>query len=1177
MLKQYVSVGLAIAGLVVAVGVAMPKAANGQGPSGSHALVVREVKHVRTGRLRDMKQIPPPKGVQEEIPVRHPVPAHARPKAGTFQDPALQQTAGPLVSTTSGIGFPGVGVGFEGTTGDSYAPPDTNGAAGATQYVQWVNVSFAVFNKSTGAVEEGPVSGKTLWQGLGNSNACYVNNSGDPVAQYDKAAQRWVMMQPVFVSPYYLCVAVSQTSDATGSYNLYQFPIPGSGFPDYPKLGVWTDGYYVTFNDFGTNGGSYQGGYACAMDRASMLAGNSATMQCFNSGYPSLLPSDLDGDSGAPGSTLAPPSGSPDYFIDFSSTNSLNLWKFHVDWSNSANTTFTGPTVIPVDTFSEACGGGTCVPQPSGGGKLDSLGDRLMYRFAYRNFGTYESLVVSQSVDTGSGNTGVRWYEIRSPGSNPKVYQQGTYAPDSNYRWMPSIAEDEKGDIALGFSESSTGIFPEIVYTGRLVGDQLGTMESEATIQNGGGAQKSSLTRWGDYSSMSVDPSNDCTFWYTTEYLQNTGTFNWSTRIASFSFPGCDSPATPNFSLSSTPTSQPVTQGSNTSFTITATSTNSYSGSVTLSVTSTLPQGMTVELPSSPVSVPNGGTVDATMTVTTTAQTPVGNYQLTVSGTDGTNINTVQVSVVVQGPPNFSISASPTPQTLSGLYVEYTIDVTPVNGYTGNVTLGVSSSLPSGVTANFLTNPVGITGTGTGTSTLKLSLDASAPAGTYNLTLRGTDSTNNLTNTTQFTLVIPKADFSLTSLGSQTVAPGNSATYTFSLNTTDYYSGSVTVTLTAPSPMPTGMTPNFSPSNVNVQSTVDSYSISMTLSTTTSTPQGTYGLTVTANDGTTTHTTTGSIVVQATPSSDFKLSASPLTAAAAPGSSTSYTVTVAGSGSGPYNGTVSLSVSGVPRRTSSSFSATSITGSGSANLTVSPNRKTSLGTYTLTITGTSGSLSHSVQVTFVVGTLSNPDFSLSSSPTSQTVAPGSTASYSIAVTGSGNFTNSVDLTENGLPTGATPTFTPVTVTGGSGSSALDVSTSSSLATGTYMFTVTGKSASGSPVHSLSLTLVVQQAGSNGNFSISISPANQSVGPKSSASYTVTVTALNGFTGTVSLSLSGLPNRTSSSFSPSSVTGSGSSTVTISTTPKSSPGAYTLTVTGTSGSLTQTASTTLTIT
>jgi hypothetical protein len=501
----------------------------------SQVVVVNEAAHAVSPPLEGITPIRPEALGQRVIPLGYPYQLLGALKP----DPALQTTTGPPVSAMSGSNFPGVGVGL-GYFSDCCAPPDTNGAAGPTQFVQWVNLSFAVFNKSDGSVAYGPAGGNTLWKPLGGP--CYTNNSGDPIAQYDKAAGRWVMMQPVFNSPYYICAAVSASSDAKGSWFLYAFPVPGNLFPDYPKLGIWPDAFYLSYNQY--SGSSFVGAVACALDRANMLAGNAASMQCFPHGtsVASLLPSDLDGDSGANGTTSAPPAGSPNYFMNLG-TNSLNIWQFHVDWTNSSASSFTGPVNIPVASFSHACNGGNCITQLGTSNKLASLGDRLMYRLAYRNFGTYEALLVNHSVNPGTAAaSGIRWYEIRSPGSGPSIYQQGTFAPDSNSRWMGSIAMDKLGDIAVGYSVSSGSIHPSISYTGRVPTDGLGTLESEASIISGGGSQLSSysLHRWGDYSSISVDPADDCTFWYTTEYLLSNGDFNWSTQIASFKFSGCN-------------------------------------------------------------------------------------------------------------------------------------------------------------------------------------------------------------------------------------------------------------------------------------------------------------------------------------------------------------------------------------------------------------------------------------------------------------------------------------------------------------------------------------------------------------------------------------------------------------------------------------------------------------
>jgi len=480
-----------------------------------------------------------PSAVRSTIRLEHPRRILPIAPSTGASDPAVQTSTTTQIATTNGLTFAGVGKGDYGFAPNS-APPDTSGAVGATQYVQWVNESFAVFNKSTGAIAAGfPKAGNTLWSGFGGG--CEANNDGDPIAQYDKAAGRWVMTQFSVTNPstygYLQCVAVSTTSDATGTYNRYSFSYGSAQFNDYPKLGVWPDGYYLTYNIF--NGNTFAGAKTCSLDRAKMLAGAAATQVCFqlSTAYGGLLPADLDG-------TLAPAAGSPNYQLNFGS-NALNLWKFHVDFAAPASSTLIGPTSIPVAAFTAACGGGTCIPQAGTAQKLDSLADRLMYRLAYRHFvDGHESLVVNHSVKTGGTKRaeldGVRWYEIRTPATTPTVVQQSTYAPDSTTsRWMGSVAMDKVGNMAMGYSASSSTIHPAIRYTGRLATDPLSTMQAENSIVEGGGSQLANLARWGDYSAMSIDPVDDCTFWYTSEYLKASGTFNWSTRIASFKLPNC--------------------------------------------------------------------------------------------------------------------------------------------------------------------------------------------------------------------------------------------------------------------------------------------------------------------------------------------------------------------------------------------------------------------------------------------------------------------------------------------------------------------------------------------------------------------------------------------------------------------------------------------------------------
>lgn len=486
----------------------------------------RDLHHDVSPPLIDLIRMAPPlTNVHHEAEEMRNIPLPAR-MSPLSEDPVRQsRTSGltPLMSRSfEGLGNNQYGFYVE------YAPADPNGAVGATQYVQWVNTAFAIFDKATGSLLAGPVAGNTLWSGFGGG--CDANNDGDPVVLYDKLANRWVMSQfSVSTLPYLQCIAVSITSDATGPWSRYSFQY--SDFDDYPKMGVWPDAYYETFNMF--DGDNFVGSDACAYNRLAMLTGQPATQICFqqNSNVGGLLPSDVDG-------TTAPPPRSPNYMLNYGS-NSLNLFKFHVDFANPSNSTFTGPVVIPVAPFTPLCDQTrTCVPQLGTSNTLDSLADRLMYRLAYRAFSDHESLVVNHSVAV-SGGGGVRWYEVRSPGTTPVIAQQGTYAPDSQYRWMGSIAMDKTGDIALGYSVSSASAYPSIAIAGRVPTDPAGQLEAETTVVSGGGSQIDGLTRWGDYSAMTVDPTDDCTFWYTQQYLTSNGSWNWNTRIANFRFPGC--------------------------------------------------------------------------------------------------------------------------------------------------------------------------------------------------------------------------------------------------------------------------------------------------------------------------------------------------------------------------------------------------------------------------------------------------------------------------------------------------------------------------------------------------------------------------------------------------------------------------------------------------------------
>jgi len=441
-----------------------------------------------------------------------------------FIDPARQDVFGKALTDTTIANFEGVSAG-------AYIPPDTYGDVGPDQYFQVVNASYAIYNKAGNRIL-GPLNNSTVWNGMPNNT-----NSGDAVVVYDETANRWLFTQfslPYYPNgPFYQMIAVSQTPDPTGSWFRYQYSF--TTMPDYPKFGVWPDGYYMSCNRFGAGSGGFVGTGAAAFDRTLMLAGDpNAQMIWFtfsnsNEAY-SMLPSDCDGPF--------PTAGTPNYFtyMHSGSPNHLGILEFHADWTTPANSTLGNLLSIPVDAFNSNLNPG--IPQKGTTWKLGTLSDRLMYRLQFRKFNDHWAMVCNHSVNVGAGIAGIRWYELRKTTGNWAIYQQSTYAPsDNNYRWMGSMAMDTAGDIALGYSISSNNMYPSIRYTGRYKSDPLNQMTiSERGIMNGGGCQVSSTQRWGDYSSMTVDPSSPTTFWYTTEYYATTSGSGWQTRVASFTF-----------------------------------------------------------------------------------------------------------------------------------------------------------------------------------------------------------------------------------------------------------------------------------------------------------------------------------------------------------------------------------------------------------------------------------------------------------------------------------------------------------------------------------------------------------------------------------------------------------------------------------------------------------------
>jgi hypothetical protein len=460
---------------------------------------------------------------------------------GVRHSPHVHQTEAGTRGTVPAptVNAQGLGRGFTNYS-ISGSPPDPTGAPGLEHYVQWVNVHYAFFNKDGSVVDlvgNDFVSGNALWSGFGG--ACESDNDGDPIVLYDQLADRWMLSQFAVASgggtgPFYQCLAVSQTSDPLGSWYRYEYVWPNNLFNDYPKFGLWPDGYYLTVNQF-TGNDAWRGAGVAVFEREKMIAGNpSAGIQYWDlgTGWGSLVPSDLDG-------STEPPQGSPAYLFTASNgvTDYINIWEVSMDWDTPGNSTCGDGSNDPnssvvVTSFVTSQG----ITQP-GGATLDTLSYRLMHRAPYRNFGTHESIVLSHAV---MNPTLMRWYEIRDPGGTPVLHQEGSYQPDTTERWMGTIAMDRMGNMMMGYSASDDTVSPSIRMAGRLADDPLGTLPvGEIEVMTGSGYQRN-VDRWGDYTTMAIDPVDDCTFWFTGQYTDNVGIFNWRTRVVAIRFPNCE-------------------------------------------------------------------------------------------------------------------------------------------------------------------------------------------------------------------------------------------------------------------------------------------------------------------------------------------------------------------------------------------------------------------------------------------------------------------------------------------------------------------------------------------------------------------------------------------------------------------------------------------------------------
>ncbi|MDX6695391.1 MAG: hypothetical protein QOF02_2994 [Blastocatellia bacterium] len=472
------------------------------------------------------------------------------------------------------------------------SPPDTEGDVGPNHYVQVINLTIRIFDKAgTPLIPAKKFS--DIFTALGPP--CGAEDGGDPIALYDPMADRWMLSQFCFPfpdpGPYFETIAISKTPDPTGAYWLYNFQVsgpPDNEFPDYPHLGVWPDGYYMTTNQF-AQGVTFDGGGMFAFDRKKMLVGDPTAsfiyfnrkLATFPEGQAGMLPADMDG-------VRPPPVGTPCPFAYFTATefgdpaDGMRMFDFHADFATPANSTFIERPEssavpgggIPVAPFNPlAPTGRDAVPQPAPASattaRLDAISDRLMHRLQYINFGTHESLVVTHTVNVGADQTlanyraGLRYYQFRKNlGVAPWApFEQATFSGavgDTTHRWMGSAAMNAAGDLAVGFSASSTSVFPSIRYAARFAADPPGGLaQGEQTMFAGTGVQTDTGSRWGDYSSLTVDPADDCSYWFTTESYtaasQATSGVGWITKIGKFNL-GSPCTAFPKGTISGTVT-----------------------------------------------------------------------------------------------------------------------------------------------------------------------------------------------------------------------------------------------------------------------------------------------------------------------------------------------------------------------------------------------------------------------------------------------------------------------------------------------------------------------------------------------------------------------------------------------------------------------------------------------
>jgi hypothetical protein len=597
------------------------------------ALLIRATAQDVSRPLRDV-----PLGVGPAISIDHQEPGLNLLRdgwSGGIRDPLLSTTAfrAPPPPLSS---FEGAGAGLPGAGWSS--PSDANAAVGANHVVEMTNGWITIFDKQ-GHILRGPSSTLDLWQGF--AGTCAVSDSGDPIALYDRLSDRWVLTQMAWNTRdgfAHQCVAVTQGPDPLGAWYRYQFPYSGPN--DYGKIGLWPDAYL--FSTFVT---SPYGANVCGFDRIRMLAGASATQQCFPISASDLQPFPADMDGSAP-----PPAGAAGYFVS-SPNPTLGVYRLHLDWADPSRSSLSPRVAVQVAAWSPASSA-TPVTQPGTSQGLTAAVGTLRHRVAYRNFGDHESIVAAHAVDANAGVVGMRWYELRPDGGGGlSVFQQGTLAPDAEHRFMGSIAMDKNGNVAMAYSVSSSSVYPSLRFAARNASDPPGDLPiGEGRLFEGAFAQTFGPA-WGDYSSLQIDPVDDCTFWYTGSYAGKTGT---ASRISAFRLGGCGERN--DFVISLLPAVQSMDSGGSVPFEVRTTVVSGAAEVARLTVTG-LPSSLRWTL--SPPAVTAGAS--SLLTIASDTGTAAGDFPFSVVGTTASASHRTGGLVTVTAPdagaPDASIDA----------------------------------------------------------------------------------------------------------------------------------------------------------------------------------------------------------------------------------------------------------------------------------------------------------------------------------------------------------------------------------------------------------------------------------------------------------------------------------------------------------------------------------------